>query len=307
MEKSGRLLIVGGTGFIGKNLVIHAVQADYKVSVLSLNKPAKNQSIKDVSYIQADITDVIALKNKLSDIIFDYVVNLSGYIDHSNFLEGGKQVLDMHFLGVQNILQCLDWKQLKRFVQIGSSDEYGNLPAPQHEGLRESPISSYSLGKVASTQLLQMLHRTQDLPVVILRLFLVYGVGQDDKRFLPQVIQGCLSNNPFPTSAGKQLRDFCYIDDISQGILLSLTNDKVNGEIINLASGIPITIKEVIESVKSAVGQGKPEFGKVPYRKGENMSLYADTSKASDLLDWMPKMILDEGIKRTVDHYIKNN
>ena len=307
MEKSGRLLIVGGTGFIGKNLVIHAVQADYKVSVLSLNKPAKNQSIKDVSYIQADITDVIALKNKLSDIIFDYVVNLSGYIDHSNFLEGGKQVLDMHFLGVQNILQCLDWKQLKRFVQIGSSDEYGNLPAPQHESLRESPISSYSLGKVASTQLLQMLHRTQDLPVVILRLFLVYGVGQDDKRFLPQVIQGCLSNNPFPTSAGKQLRDFCYIDDISQGILLSLTNDKVNGEIINLASGIPITIKEVIESVKSAVGQGKPEFGKVPYRKGENMSLYADTSKASDLLDWMPKMILDEGIKRTVDHYIKNN
>lgn len=307
MEKSGRLLIVGGTGFIGKNLVIHAVQADYKVSVLSLNKPAKNQSIKDVSYIQADITDVIALKNKLSDIIFDYVVNLSGYIDHSNFLEGGKQVLDMHFLGVQNIFQCLDWKQLKRFVQIGSSDEYGNLPAPQHEGLRESPISSYSLGKVASTQLLQMLHRTQDLPVVILRLFLVYGVGQDDKRFLPQVIQGCLSNNPFPVSAGKQLRDFCYIDDISQGILLSLTNDKVNGEIINLASGIPITIKEVVESVKSAVGQGKPEFGKVPYRKGENMSLYADTSKASDLLDWMPKMILDEGIKRTVDHYIKNN
>ena len=307
MEKSGRLLIVGGTGFIGKNLVIHAVQADYKVSVLSLNKPAKNQSIKDVSYIQADITDVIALKNKLSDIIFDYVVNLSGYIDHSNFLEGGKQVLDMHFLGVQNIFQCLDWKQLKRFVQIGSSDEYGNLPAPQHEGLRESPISSYSLGKVASTQLLQMLHRTQDLPVVILRLFLVYGVGQDDKRFLPQVIQGCLSNNPFPVSAGKQLRDFCYIDDISQGILLSLTNDKVNSEIINLASGIPITIKEVVESVKSAVGQGKPEFGKVPYRKGENMSLYADTSKASDLLDWMPKMILDEGIKRTVDHYIKNN
>jgi len=307
MEKSGRLLIIGGTGFIGKNLVIHAVQADYKVSVLSLNKPAKNQSIKDVSYIQADITDVIALKNKLSDIIFDYVVNLSGYIDHSNFLEGGKQVLDMHFLGVQNIFQCLDWKQLKRFVQIGSSDEYGNLPAPQHESLRESPISSYSLGKVASTQLLQMLHRTQDLPVVILRLFLVYGVGQDDKRFLPQVIQGCLSNNPFPVSAGKQLRDFCYIDDISQGILLSLTNDKVNGEIINLASGIPITIKEVVESVKSAVGQGKPEFGKVPYRKGENMSLYADTSKASDLLDWMPKMILDEGIKRTVDHYIKNN
>ena len=204
-------------------------------------------------------------------------------------------------------MQCLDWKRLKRFVQIGSSDEYGNLPAPQHEDLRESPISPYSLGKVASSQLLQMLHRTQDLPVVVLRLFLVYGIGQDNRRFLPQIIQGCLSNKPFPASAGKQLRDFCYIEDISRGILLSLTNDKVNGEIINLASGTPIAIKEVVERVKIAVGQGKPEFGKVPYRKGENMELYADKSKATDLLGWRPKVNLDEGIKITVDNYLKNS
>ena len=301
------LLIVGGTGFIGKNLALHAVQAGYKVSVLSLNKPVEIQSVEGISYLQADITDIAALQNKLGDGLFDYVVNLSGYVNHSNFLEGGKQVLNTHFVGVQNILQCLDWKRLKRFVQIGSSDEYGNLPAPQHEDLRESPISPYSLGKVASSQLLQMLHRTQDLPVVILRLFLVYGVGQDDKRFLPQIIQGCLSNNPFSTSAGKQLRDFCYIDDISQGILLSLTNDKVNGEIINLASGTPIAIKEVVERVKIAVGQGKPEFGKVPYRKGENMELYADKSKATDLLGWRPKVNLDEGIKIIVDNYLKNS
>ena len=301
------LLIVGGTGFIGKNLALHAVQAGYKVSVLSLNKPVEIQSVEGISYLQADITDIAALQNKLGDGLFDYVVNLSGYVNHSNFLEGGKQVLNTHFVGVQNILQCLDWKRLKRFVQIGSSDEYGNLPAPQHEDLRESPISPYSLGKVASSQLLQMLHRTQDLPVVVLRLFLVYGIGQDNRRFLPQIIQGCLSNKPFPASAGKQLRDFCYIDDISQGILLSLTNDKVNGEIINLASGTPIAIKEVVERVKIAVGQGKPEFGKVPYRKGENMELYADKSKATDLLGWRPKVNLDEGIKIIVDNYLKNS
>jgi nucleoside-diphosphate-sugar epimerase len=106
----------------------------------------------------------------------------------------------VHFGGVQNILQSVNLDSLKRFVQIGSSDEYGNLSAPQTEDMRESPISPYSLGKAASTQLLQMLYSTEGLPTVILRLFLVYGPGQDLRRFIPQVIQGCLSSGYFPTS-----------------------------------------------------------------------------------------------------------
>ena len=112
---------------------------------------------------------------------------------HSKDFYGGKKVIDVHFGGVQNILQSVNLSALKRFVQIGSSDEYGNLSAPQTEDMRESPITPYSFGKVASTQLLQMLHRTEGLPIVILRLFLVYGPGQDYRRFIPQVIQGCLS------------------------------------------------------------------------------------------------------------------
>ena len=71
-----------------------------------------------------------------------------------------------------------------RFVQIGSSDEYGNIKAPQHEESREHPISPYSIGKLASTQFLQMLHRTEGFPAVILRPFLIYGPGQDNKRFI---------------------------------------------------------------------------------------------------------------------------
>ena len=121
------------------------------------------------------------------------MINLSGYIDHSPFLDGGCSVINTHFGGVQNLLQVLDWSKLKRFVQIGSSDEYGNHPPPQHEEMRELPISPYSLGKVASTQFLQMLHRTQGFPAVIVRLFLTYGPGQDNKRFFPATIQGCLS------------------------------------------------------------------------------------------------------------------
>ena len=298
-----RLLIVGGTGFIGRNLVLNALEDGFNIVVLSLNEPSSEKKIEGVDYLQMDITKPIQTSNQLAEYPFDYVVNLSGYIDHSRFLEGGYKIIKAHFEGVQNLLQFLDWSKLKRFVQIGSSDEYGNHFPPQHEEMRELPISPYSLGKVASTQFLQMLHRTQGFPAVILRLFLTYGPGQDNRRFFPQIIQGCLLDDPFPTSAGAQIRDFCYVDDIAQGILAALTNDQVDGEIINLASGSPVAIRDIIELIQKTLGRGIPEFGKVPYRVGENMALYADISKANRILDWKPLVTLEEGIERTIDEY----
>ena len=286
---SGRLLIAGGTGFIGHHLACFAMEMGIETTVLSLSPPADYRRIKDVEYIQANLVDLVELHERLTLVSFDYVVNLSGYIDHSCFLMGGREVVNAHFNGVQNLLQLLDWKRLKRFVQIGSSDEYGGLSAPQREGMREAPISPYSLGKVASTHLLQMLHRTEGLPVVVLRLFLVYGPGQDDRRFLPQVIKGCQSGNSFPVSEGKQLRDFCYVDDIVKGILMALKSDTVNGEVINLASGEAVSIRSIIELVRKTVGRGQPKFGQVPYRSGENMELYADISRARERLNWEPE------------------
>lgn len=295
-----KLLIVGGTGFIGSNLAHKAVENAFNTTVLSLNSPTKDKQIESVEYLQADITNLDQLRERLSTYKFDYIVNLSGYIDHSRFLDGGRQIINTHFDGVQNLLQVLDWTYLKRFVQIGSSDEYGDQVAPQSEDLRESPISPYSSGKLFSTQLLQMLYRTEELPIVILRLFLVYGPGQNNKRFLPQIIEGCLSDSSFPASTGEQLRDFCYVDDISRGILMSLKNDDVKGKVVNLASGKSISIREIIELVRSIIGSGSPEFGKIPYRVGENMALYADTTKARKLLNWVPEIEIEEGIRRTI-------
>ena len=154
------LLVIGGTGFIGRSLSLEALRVGYKVVVLSLNKPSLEKIIKNVEYLQVDIVCLDELKEKLSNYDFDYIVNLSGYVDHSNFSNGGKRALDVHFGGIQNILQSVNLKSLKRFVQIGSSDEYGGSKAPQDEKMRESPISPYSLGKTASTHLLQMLYRT---------------------------------------------------------------------------------------------------------------------------------------------------
>lgn len=298
-----RILIVGGTGFIGKSLVSACVDYGLICTVLSLNKIPKEEKLKHVEYLNADLTDAEWLKKALSKKKFEYIVNLSGYVDHSMLFSGGKKVIDTHFNGLINLLEALDRSIVERLVQVGSSDEYGNISAPQDETMRENPISPYSLAKVCSTHMLQMLHSTENFPAVILRLFLVYGPRQAENRFLPQVIHGCLNDNEFSVSAGGQLRDFCYIDDVIDGIILSLTKEEAIGKVFNMASGSPISIRDMVSDVVGIVGMGKPKYGDIAYRANENMALYADTTYTSQVLGWTAKVGLKEGLKSVINSY----
>ena len=296
------LLVIGGTGFIGHHLLTAAILRGWEITSVSLNPPTEIRFVDAVEYIHFDLND-LSLVNKYLNEDFDYVVNLGGYIDHKLFMEGGRTLIDTHFSALQNLLEVLPRHRLKRFVQIGSSDEYGNASPPQHEDLREQSISPYSLAKTASTHFLQMLHRTETFPAVTLRLFLTYGPGQDSSRFLPQIIRGCLDDAIFPTSPGEQLRDFCYVDDTVRAILHALTHPEVDGNVFNVASGEGVAIRTMIKKVCQLTGTGKPRFGEVPYRTGENMTLYGNISKTKSILSWEPLIPLDDGLKHTIDFF----
>ena len=305
LEKKKNLLIAGGTGFIGLHLAKKAVKEGYKVTIISKNKPPLSKKLEDAKYISVDIRNKKNLLSKLKNKSFNYVVNLSGYVDHSYHFDRGSNVFDTHFNGATNLVNCVNDENLLSFIQIGSSDEYGSNKAPQKENQREEPISPYSCAKVTITHFLQMIYKTQKFPVVILRLFLVYGVGQKNNRFVPQVISGCIKKKSFPVSAGSQIRDFCYIDDVVKAILLSLNNKKSHGEVINIASGKPTYVKRVVNGIVNKVGLGRANFGKIKYRDLENMKLYADISKAKKLLKWSPAIGLDKGLELTINSMLK--
>lgn len=288
---------MGGTGFVGRHVVNRAISLGWEVTSLSLGTHANDSS--GVSYLRADVANRGVLKDTLGNAEYEYVVNCGGYVDHTFFSCGGRDVCHTHFQGVVNLVEILNRDVLRAFVNIGSSDEYGNASAPQIETQREAPISPYALGKVAATHFLQMLYRTETFPATTLRLFLTYGPGQDDRRFLPQIIKGCLAGRAFPVTAGLQLKDFCFVQDTVDAVFSALVTPAVKGEVINIASGQPVSIRQMIETVVRLVGRGLPQFGGLAYRPGENMSLYADISKAKALLNWEPKVSLQAGLTIT--------
>lgn len=299
MHQITRLLVVGGNGFIGRHVVAHAVGLGWEVTSLTL-RPSGGAHPVGVRTAVGDVADLPALRSALGNGAFEYVVNCGGYVDHTLFSKGGRALLGAHFEGVLNLVEILDREVLRSFVNFGSSDEYGNSPAPQVETQREAPISPYSLSKMAATHFLQMLWCTEGFPSTTLRPFLVYGPGQGVQRFLPQIIRGCLDGRSFPTSEGRQLRDFCYIQDMIDAVFVSFDCPAARGEVVNVASGQPVSIRQMIETVRRLTGQGEPRFGEIAYRPGENMALYANIAKAGSLLKWAPKVSLERGLESTI-------
>lgn len=299
------ILVVGGSGFIGGAVVKHAVSLGWKVESLGLSVPSRAKKVPTVKYIKADITDSKTLRILASNK-YQYVVNAGGYIDHASLHKGGQKIIETHLGGVANLVENINRDKLIRFINIGSSDEYGNTPAPQSETFREHSISPYSFAKLAATHFLQMLYRSEQFPAVTLRLFLCYGPGQGSMRFLPHLVSRCLRNADIEVSPGDQIRDYCFIDDVVEAVFLSMACEDANGRVLNIASGEPVSIKQLVEKVVKVIGAGNPLFGVVPYRDGESMNLYAEVSLAKKVMNWSAKTSLEHGLYKTIAYYTKH-
>jgi len=300
---SKKILITGGTGFIGYNLAKKCLKLNWSVTSLSSKKPKKLRKLKKVNYLICDISDRKKLKKKIKTN-YDYVVNLAGYVDHSHKLKTMKS----HYNGCKNISSLFLKTKIKKFIQIGSCVEYGKISSPQKENdhNKHKTYSVYGSSKLLSTKFLLKLKKKFDFPVSILRLYLVYGPNQDENRVVPITIKNAMRDNNFDCSSGLQFRDFLYIDDLIEAILKILKNKKSTGEIFNIGSGKPIKVKSLILKICKIIGHGKPKFGIIKFRKDEIKMLYPSIKKAKRILGWKPLVNINLGIKKTIRYY-KNN
>ena len=152
-----RILVIGGTGFIGFHVVKEAKKRGFDTYSISLNSPKKNRFIKGVKYIKVDVTKIEDLKRKITKS-YNYVINAGGYGLHPDFGKKGDILIKSHFLGLLNIIKILKKKDLKKFVQIGSSAEYGKIKPPIKESSSGSPQTPYAIAKLSCTNFLLHLY-----------------------------------------------------------------------------------------------------------------------------------------------------
>ena len=297
MSKNKKVLVVGGTGFIGFHLCNFFLKKKYKVFSISLNKPKKIRKVTNVKYFNCNIgtPKEIAFLKKMN---FDYIINCGGYVDHYN----KKKTLSSHFSGCKNLFKIFKKKKIKLFIQIGSSAEYGSLESPHVESKIGNASDIYGKAKLLSTKYLYK----KKFPFVILRLYQLYGPHQDDNRFIPFVINSCLRGLKFPCSEGTQSRDFLHIDDFLRAINLLIKSKNSIGEIFNLGSGKPIKLKKLITKINQFIKKGQPEYGKIKMRTNEQKIVYPSIKKINKLIGWTPKINIDKGLRKTILYFRRN-
>ena len=214
MIKNKKILVVGGTGFIGFHLLKRCLKNKWISHSLSTRKPKRKRFLKNVKYLICDIAKKEKLKKKLR-FNYDYVVNLGGYVDHTN----KEKTYKSHYIGCKNLSEIFLQKKITSFIQIGSSAEYGKNKSPQKETQVCKPSSIYGSSKLRATKYLVNLNFKKKFPCTVLRLYQVYGPFQDYNRFIPIIIKSCFNNSSFPCSHGGQLRDFTYVSDVVDAII----------------------------------------------------------------------------------------
>ena len=298
-----KILVTGGTGFIGRNFIKLILRKKiFEIYSLSVKKIKDDYREKKVNYIFCKLENKSILKKKL-DFEFDYVVNFAGYIDHSD----SKKTFNSHYLGLKNLIDILGNKKIKKFIQIGSSVEYGFNNSPQKETLLTSVVklrSIYGKAKLKSTNLLLKEYKKKNFPCIILRPYLVFGPGQNDLRLIPYIIKKCLQNESFSCSNGEQIRNFIYIKDFVSIVYKSLFI-KISGIIINVGSNKNYTVKFIINRIKKIVGKGLPIYGKIKMRKDEPLKLYPNLTKFKKFINLKNEIKINSGLKSTIKYYKK--
>ena len=294
-----KILIIGASGFLGYNLSLKLKKLGYSLFLLSRNKN-KYLKISGASYIFCDISNKKKLQKKINRN-FNFVINLSGNIDHNDKKNSKK----IHFEGVKNIINILEKKKINLFIQIGSSLEYGKIKSPHKENNYCKPVSFYGKAKHLASKYL--VKKKLLFKFIILRPYQIYGPYQKINRLIPHVVTSCLKDKSFDCSNGSQFRDFLYVEDFVD-LVIKIINCKNNQSgVYNVGYGKPQKVKSVIQKIILILKKGKPNFGRIKMRPDEVKYLYPNIEKVRSIYKWSPKINLSQGLKKTIRYYKKNN
>jgi len=312
MEK---ILVTGGAGFIGSHLCKSLLDDNYQVICLDNLITGSKKNIKELlsnpnfGFVEADVCQHLTNVEKLkkTDYIF-HLASPASPIDYQNFPE---ETLLTNSQGTLNILNFA--KEMKAKILIASTSEiYGDpLKHPQKEtywGNANSfgPRSCYDESKRFSEAASYVFLHKYDLDLRIIRIFNTYGsnMQKDDGRVVSNFINWAINDLPIKIDGdGSQTRSFCYVSDLVNGIKKAMFTSQTKGEIFNLGNPTEFTIKELAHEIIKLTGSKSEVVLSKTFRPDDPMQRCPDISKAKEILKWVPKVNLFEGLMKTIEYY----
>ena len=307
-----RVLVTGGAGFIGSEVVSQLLTNGYFVTILDNFSSGKKQylpkSNKKLKVIKGDIRDKKSVKKAVTDQ--EVVIHLAAlpFIPDSFYYPG--DFFDVNTNGSINMLwNSIKSRSVETFVQISTSEVYGSAQTvSMNENHPTTPHSTYAVSKLAGDRAAFTLHKENGFPVVIIRPFNSYGPRFTEPYIIPEIMSQILNNSKEIILGNvNTARDFTYVQDTASAIIKSIIEKKANGEIINVGSGTEISILNLAKKIlKIAKMKTKIKYDKSRERPYDVNRLNCNNEKAKKILKWSPKISMDKGLSQTFSWATKN-
>ena len=310
-----KVLVTGGAGFMGSDLVRKLVREDYKVCIADkLTYAGDLERVREVSeridFYQIDIANSEEVEEVFSmekpDVIVHYAAET--HVDRS--ILDPDAFVRTNVVGTLNLLRASMRHEVKKFVHISTDEVYGELPLNSTEKFKETtplrPNSPYSASKAGADMLVRSFVETYGFPAIIVRASNNYGPWQYPEKLIPLSVAKVLSGEKIPIyGAGMNVRTWLFVEEFTQAVLLLMEKGK-EGEVYNVGSGEEKPNIEVVRSILSVLGKDENYIEFVPDRLGHDLRYAVDTTKIERELGWRAEVSFEEGIEKTVKWYVDN-
>jgi UDP-glucose 4-epimerase len=309
-----RYLVTGGAGFIGSHIVRRLVGEGELVRVvdnLSTGQSARLQDVRDsVEFVEGDLAD-----ERVSDDVVkgvDHVLHQAAVPSVQRSVRDPIGTNRSNVTATLNVLESCRKAGVRRLVYAASSSAYGDTEVlPKIEEMSPNPLSPYALQKLVGERYCKLYYDLYGLETVSLRYFNVFGPDQDPhseySAVIPKFIAKLLAKESLTIYGdGEQSRDFTYVENVVEANLLALRAATAPGNICNIGCGERITLNQLVRLLEEIVGV-KANVNNVGSKAGDVRHSLADVTLAQRLLGYEPKVMVEEGLRRTVQAFMKGD